>query len=53
MTWAHFSPPIWGLIFAVAAAVMLWLLSLRLRDASIAVRSSGVSGVKSRMAWNA
>jgi steroid 5-alpha reductase family enzyme len=47
MTVPHFSPPIWGLIFAVAAAVMLWLLSLRLRDASIVdiFWGPGVAGV--------
>jgi len=30
-----FSPPVWALIFAVSAGFLLWLLSLRLRDASI------------------
>jgi steroid 5-alpha reductase family enzyme len=35
MTVSHISPPIWGLIFALSSAVLLWLLSLRLRDASI------------------
>ena len=31
----HLTPPLWGLVFAVSAAVLLWLVSLRLRDASI------------------
>jgi steroid 5-alpha reductase family enzyme len=35
MTVSHISPPIWGLIFALSSAVLLWLLSLRLRDVSI------------------
>src|SRR4051812_16355867 len=35
MTSALFSPPIWGLIFAVSASVLLWLVSLRLKDVSI------------------
>ena len=35
MTVPVFSPPIWGLIFAVSASVLLWLVSLRLRDVSI------------------
>src|SRR5471030_1554976 len=47
MTMPHFSPPIWGLIFAVTAAVLLWLLSLRLRDVSIVdiFWGPGVAGV--------
>jgi steroid 5-alpha reductase family enzyme len=35
MTSPLFSPPIWGLIFAVSASVLLWLVSLRLKDVSI------------------
>jgi steroid 5-alpha reductase family enzyme len=35
MIWPSFSPPIWGLAFALGSAVLLWLLSLRLRDVSI------------------
>jgi steroid 5-alpha reductase family enzyme len=35
MTVPHFSPPLWGLIFAVCASVLLWLVSLRTRDVSI------------------
>ena len=32
---SHFSPSTWGLVFAVSAAILLWLVSLRLRDVSI------------------
>jgi steroid 5-alpha reductase family enzyme len=35
MTSPVFSPPIWALLFAVSAGLLLWLLSLRLRDSSI------------------
>jgi len=35
MTIPVFSPPVWGLIFAISAGLVLWLVSLRLRDASI------------------
>src|SRR5215469_12610399 len=35
MTSPLFSPPVWALIFAVSAGLLLWLLSLRLRDSSI------------------
>src|ERR1044071_7196173 len=35
MTSPLFSPPVWGLIFAVSAATLLWLVSLRLKDVSI------------------
>ena len=47
MTVPAFSPPIWGLIFAVSAAVILWLISLRLRDVSIVdiFWGPGVAGV--------
>ena len=52
MTWPLFSlpalsPSTWGLIFAVTAAVILWLLSLRLRDVSIVdiFWGPGVAGV--------
>src|SRR6195952_4378422 len=31
----HFSPSTWGLVFAVSAGILLWLLSLKLRDVSI------------------
>jgi len=29
------SPPLWGLVFAVSAGALLWLVSLRIKDASI------------------
>jgi steroid 5-alpha reductase family enzyme len=47
MTVPVFSPPIWGLIFAVCGGVMLWLLSLRLRDVSIVdiFWGPGIAGV--------
>jgi steroid 5-alpha reductase family enzyme len=49
----HFSPPIWGLIFAVSAAVILWLISLRIRDVSIVdiFWGPGVAGVVDLAAW--
>lgn len=47
MTVPAFSPPVWGLIFAVSAAVILWLVSLRLRDVSIVdiFWGPGIAGV--------
>jgi steroid 5-alpha reductase family enzyme len=47
------SPPLWGLVFAGAAAVLLWLLSLRLRDASIVdiFWGPGIAGVVDIAAW--
>ena len=43
----HFSPSTWGLIFAVSAGSLLWLVSLKLRDASIVdiFWGPGVAGV--------
>ena len=35
MIFPTLSPPVWALIFAVSAAFLLWLLSLRLKDTSI------------------
>ncbi|HEY4076715.1 MAG TPA: DUF1295 domain-containing protein [Rhizomicrobium sp.] len=35
MTVLHLSPPSWGLVFSISAAVFLWLISLRTRDVSI------------------
>src|ERR1700744_3163280 len=35
MTVPHLSPPLWGLTFAISAAVLLWLISLRTRDVSL------------------
>jgi steroid 5-alpha reductase family enzyme len=53
MTVTTFSPPIWGLIFCLSAAVLLWLVSLRLRDASIAdiFWGPGIAGVVDIAAW--
>jgi steroid 5-alpha reductase family enzyme len=41
------TPPLWGLVFTVSASVLLWLVSLRLRDASIAAIfwGPGIAGV--------
>ena len=53
MTVTTFSPPIWGLIFCLSAAALLWLLSLRLRDASIAdiFWGPGIAAVVDIAAW--
>ena len=53
MTLPVFSPPIWGLVFAISAAVILWLISLRIRDASIVdiCWGPGVAGVVDLAAW--
>lgn len=53
MTVPHFSPPIWGLVFVLSASVLLWLLSLRLKDASIAdiFWGPGIAGVVNITAW--
>jgi steroid 5-alpha reductase family enzyme len=53
MTIPVFSPPVWALIFAVSAAVLLWLVSLRLRDVSIAdiFWGPGIAGVVDIAAW--
>src|ERR1700750_2071018 len=53
MTVPHLSPPIWGLIFALSASLLLWLLSQRLRDASIAdiFWGLGMAGVVDITAW--
>jgi steroid 5-alpha reductase family enzyme len=50
---ALFSPPTWGLIFAVSAAVILWLISLRIRDVSIVdiFWGPGLAGVVDIAAW--
>lgn len=47
MTLPHLSPPMAGLAFACCAAVLLWLLSLRRKDASIAALfwGPGIAGV--------
>jgi steroid 5-alpha reductase family enzyme len=46
-------PPIWGLIFIVSTSFLLWLLSLRLKDASIAdiFWGPGMAGVVDITAW--
>jgi steroid 5-alpha reductase family enzyme len=43
----HLAPTSWGLVFAVSAAVVLWLVSLRTRDVSIVdiFWGVGVAGV--------
>lgn len=53
MTSPLFSPPIWGLIFAVSASVLLWLASLRLRDVSIVDMfwGPGIAAVVDIAAW--
>jgi len=41
------SPPLWGLVFAVSAGALLWLVSLRIKDASIVdiFWGPGIAGV--------
>ncbi|HSS14983.1 MAG TPA: hypothetical protein VLL04_13875 [Rhizomicrobium sp.] len=53
MTVPHLSPPIWGLVFVLSASLLLWLLSLRLKDASIAdiFWGPGMAGVVDITAW--
>ena len=43
----HFAPSSWGLVFAVSAALVLWLVSLRTRDVSVVdiFWGLGVAGV--------
>ena len=50
---AHLPPTTWGLIFAVSAAVVLWLISLRTRDVSIVdiFWGLGIAGVVDIAAW--
>lgn len=47
------SPPIWGLAFLLASAVLLWLISLRIRDAGIMdiAWGLGMAGVVDIAAW--
>jgi steroid 5-alpha reductase family enzyme len=47
------TPPLWGLVFTVSGGVLLWLVSLRLRDASIAAIfwGPGIAGVVDIAAW--
>jgi steroid 5-alpha reductase family enzyme len=53
MTIPTLSPPLWGLVFALSAALLLWLVSLRLRDASIVdiFWGPGIAGVVDIAAW--
>lgn len=53
MSIPHLSPPQWGLVFSLACGVLLWGLSLRLRDASIAdiFWGPGIAGVADLAAW--
>ena len=53
MTIPALPPPIWGLIFVLSTSLLLWLLSLRLRDASIAdiFWGPGMAGVVDITAW--
>src|SRR6185312_8439439 len=53
MTVPHLPPPIWGLIFVLSTSLLLWLLSLRLKDASIAdiFWGPGMAGVVDITAW--
>ena len=47
------SPTMWGLIFAVSAALLLWLVSLRLRDTSIIdiFWGPGIAAIVDLVAW--
>jgi len=53
MTSPVFSPPVWALIFAVSAALFLWLLSLRLRDSSLMdiFWGPGIAAVVDLVVW--
>jgi len=53
MTSPTLPPPIWGLIFVLSTSLLLWLLSLRLKDASIAdiFWGPGMAGVVDITAW--
>jgi steroid 5-alpha reductase family enzyme len=53
MTVPTLSPPIWGLAFVLSASALLWFLSLRLKDASIAdiFWGPGIAGVVDIAAW--
>lgn len=53
MTVPTLSPPLWGLVFAGTAACLLWLLSLRLKDASIVdiFWGPGIAVVTDLAAW--
>jgi len=53
MTSPILPPPIWGLIFVLSTSLLLWLLSLRLKDASISdiFWGPGMAGVVDITAW--
>jgi steroid 5-alpha reductase family enzyme len=53
MTSPVFSPPVWALIFAVSAGLILWLVSLRLRDSSIVdiFWGPGIAAVVDLVVW--
>ena len=53
MTVPTLSPPIWGLVFVLSTSLLLWLISLRLKDASIAdiFWGPGIAGVVDITAW--
>ena len=52
-TFPHLAPTSWGLVFALSAAMVLWLVSLRIRDAGIVdiFWGLGVAGVVDIAAW--
>lgn len=52
-TFPHLAPTSWGLVFAISAAVVLWLVSLRSRDVSIVdiFWGLGVAGIVDIAAW--
>jgi len=49
----HFAPTTWGLVFALSAQVILWLISLRTRDVSIVDMfwGPGIAGLVDIAAW--
>jgi len=53
MTSPVFSPPVWALVFAVSAGLILWLLSLKLRDSSIMdiFWGPGIAAVVDLVVW--
>jgi steroid 5-alpha reductase family enzyme len=53
MTSPVFSPPVWALIFALSGGLILWLVSLRLRDSSIVdiFWGPGIAAVVDLVVW--
>lgn len=53
MTVPHLAPPVWGLVFSVGSCVVLWLISLRIRDTGIVAIfwGPGIAGVVDIAAW--